>query len=119
MNLSPKWVERLRASDHDAVHWSSVGSPGARDEDIADWARAEQRIVLTADLDFGSLLAGSGANSPSVVQLRAAVLRPSVIGDAVVHAVAIASGDLLEGAFLTFDGQRARLKKLPFQESRL
>jgi len=116
MNLSPKWVERLRTSGYDAVHWSEVGSAEATDEDIANWARTEDRIVLTSDLDFGSLLAATRANSPSVVQLRSAILRPSIVGDAVCGALAISRSDLLEGAFLTFDGNRARLKKLPFVE---
>ena len=114
MNLSPKWVEHLRASGHDAIHWSALGIVGASDEQIAGWARAEHRIVLTADLNFGSLLAASGADRPSVVQLRSAVLRPSIIGDSVVNAIAAASDDLLEGAFMTFDGTRARLRTLPF-----
>jgi predicted nuclease of predicted toxin-antitoxin system len=110
MNLSPKWVARLSTSGHDAVHWSAIGVPGASDQDIASWALAERCIVLTADLDFGALLAASRADGPSVVQLRSAVLRPSIIGDSVVHAIAAASLELLKGAFMTYDGKRARLK---------
>jgi predicted nuclease of predicted toxin-antitoxin system len=115
MNLSPRWVQRLRAGNHEAVHWMEVGSADATDQDIAEWALGERRILLTADLDFGSLLAATKAAGPSVVQLRSAVLRPARIGDALLRALALASADLLKGAFMTFDGQRTRLRPLPFQ----
>ena len=117
MNLSPKWVARLRASGHEAVHWSTLGAPSADDRDVAARARAEGCIVLTADLDFGSVLAASGADGPSVVLLRSAILRPAVIGDAVIKAIATATDELLAGALMTFDGTRSRLRMLPFQSS--
>jgi predicted nuclease of predicted toxin-antitoxin system len=115
MNLSPKWVARLRAADHDAVHWSTAGAADAQDREIAAWAKAEGRIVLTADLDFGSVLAANNASGPSVVLLRSAILRPTIIGDAVIQAIATASRELLAGALMTFDGTRSRLRMLPFQ----
>jgi len=118
MNLSPKWVERLRANGHDAVHWSSVGAANAADSMIAEWASAQGRVVFTADLDFGSYLAASGASGPSVVQLRSPDLRASVIGDSVARAVAAAASDLQAGAFMTFDGRHTRLRTLPFRPSR-
>jgi predicted nuclease of predicted toxin-antitoxin system len=39
MNLPPAWVPVLNAGGHEAVHWSSVGDPRARDADIMAWAR--------------------------------------------------------------------------------
>jgi predicted nuclease of predicted toxin-antitoxin system len=118
MNLSPKWVARLRASDHEAIHWSAVGTASAGDSEIAAWARAKGHIVLTADLDFGSILAVSGSNGPSVVLLRSPILRPAIIGDAVIQAIATASRDLLAGALMIFDGTRSRLRMLPLRPSR-
>jgi predicted nuclease of predicted toxin-antitoxin system len=34
MNLSPRWVDLLTRSQFEAVHWSSVGSPHALDQEI-------------------------------------------------------------------------------------
>lgn len=115
MNLSPKWSELLRASGYSAVHWAEVGPTTASDREIAAWAVTEGRIILTADLDFGSMLAATGAGGPSVVQLRSDVLRPSVIGNSVLEAVAAGAAPLKAGAFMTFDGQRARIRSLPLQ----
>jgi hypothetical protein len=36
MNLPPRWVPVLKAEGWDAVHWSSVGSPGAADAEFFD-----------------------------------------------------------------------------------
>ena len=34
MNLSPEWIPVLRSYGWDAVHWSAVGDPRARDAEI-------------------------------------------------------------------------------------
>jgi predicted nuclease of predicted toxin-antitoxin system len=66
MNLSPEWVTVLERHGWPAIHWSSVGDPRATDREIMDWARANQYIVFTHDLDFGMLLAITGVEGPIV-----------------------------------------------------
>jgi predicted nuclease of predicted toxin-antitoxin system len=61
MNLSPGWVPFLREQGFEAVHWSTVGDPRATDSAIMRWALANGCVVFTNDLDFGALLAVSGA----------------------------------------------------------
>jgi len=51
-NLSPDWVEWLQGQGWNAVHWTTVGDPRATDEAIMTWARANQHVVFTHDLDF-------------------------------------------------------------------
>lgn len=95
MNLSTDWVIFLQGQGHDAVHWSSVGPQDAPDEDIVDWARAEDRTILTNDLDFGTLLVSTGASKPSVVQ-----------------AIARMEDELVAGALVTVETGRLRLRSL-------
>ena len=59
MNLAPEWVQVLRKHRWRALHWSSVGAPGASDEEIMDWAWAatHQPVVFIHDLNFGTMLA--------------------------------------------------------------
>ncbi|NDC55149.1 MAG: hypothetical protein EBZ74_13005, partial [Planctomycetia bacterium] len=76
MNLPPSWVQVLEAGGHDAVHWSSVGLPKASDRDILRWARHNGYVVFTHDLDFGAILAATGADSPSVIQIRSQDVTP-------------------------------------------
>ena len=71
MNLSPQWVPVLQKHERLAVHWSSIGDPRASDREIMDWARNNQHVVFTHDLDFGAMLAFSHDSGPSVLQVRA------------------------------------------------
>ncbi|HEX4767694.1 MAG TPA: DUF5615 family PIN-like protein [Lichenihabitans sp.] len=114
MNLSPDWITALRGFGHDAIHWRSVGPANAPDDEILQWARAEGRTVLTSDLDFGSLLATSGASKPSVVQLRTGTTLPSRIGSLIARVLRETEADLLSGALVTVAEDRVRLRPLVF-----
>ncbi len=70
MNLSPDWVAAFAANDIESVHWSTVGDPRAEDDEIMAYARANNCIVFTHDLDFGTILALTQSGDPSVVQVR-------------------------------------------------
>ena len=71
MNLSPRWVQVLRDTGVEAVHWSEVGAKTAADAQIMRFAREQGDVLLTHDLDFGAILAVTGGAKPSVVQIRA------------------------------------------------
>jgi predicted nuclease of predicted toxin-antitoxin system len=70
MNLSPDLVIVLENNGFGAIHWSSVGEINARDRDIMAWAKNNDYVVLTHDLDFGTILAVTQAEAPSVIQIR-------------------------------------------------
>ncbi len=115
MNLSPRWVGFLAAEGFDAVHWSSVGAPDAADRVLMAWAAEHGCVVLTHDLDFSAILAATGGAEPSVVQLRADDVRPEAIGVQVALALRQAARELADGALLTLDTTRRRLRLLPLQ----
>lgn len=70
LNLSPSVATTLARAGFEAVHWSAIGSATAEDSVILLWARAQGFVVVTHDLDFSAILAASGEDSPSVVQVR-------------------------------------------------
>lgn len=74
-NLSPLLVELLADIGHDAVHVRSIGMHSATDNAVLERAVAEERILISADTDFGDLLAVSNAPGPSLVLIRRQVDR--------------------------------------------
>ena len=78
-------------------------------------AKAHGYVVFTHDLDFSAILAATRGEKPSVVQVRAEDVSPEAIGDAVVAAVRQTTDDLDEGALLTVEPSRMRLRLLPLR----
>jgi predicted nuclease of predicted toxin-antitoxin system len=116
MNLTPRWVPVLAQAGHDAVHWSAIGDPAALDAAICEWARTEDRVILTNDLDFPQLLAHSKQAKPSVILLRGEPLVPEVRATLVLTALQQCETELLEGAILTLDWSGAfRCRILPVE----
>ena len=113
MNLSPRWVSLLADHGIQAAHWSMLGAKNAPDSEMMAYARAENYIVLTHDLDFGAILAATQGEKPSVVQIRADDVSPDVIGFQIVQVLRQMSPELEDGALLTIDTKRTRLRLLP------
>jgi predicted nuclease of predicted toxin-antitoxin system len=113
MNLSPHWVKVLTDAGFEAVHWSTCGNRSAADIEIMAFAKANDYVVLTHDLDFSAILAATGATKPSVVQFRADDISPDAIGEPVVRALRQMASELNEGALLTVEPGRTRIKVLP------
>ena len=115
MNLSPRWVKMLTNANIEAAHWSTLGATNAPDAEIMAYASANDYVVLTHDLDFGAILAATHGEKPSVVQIRAEDVSPDVIGKPVIIALRQMAAELEEGALLTVDPNRTRLRVLPLQ----
>ena len=99
----------------EAAHWSTLGANSAPDSEIMAYASANDCVVLTHDLDFSAILAATHGEKPSVVQIRAEDVSPDVIGKQVIIALRQMASELEEGALLTVDPNRTRLRVLPLQ----
>jgi predicted nuclease of predicted toxin-antitoxin system len=115
MNLSPDWVPVLRNAGHDAVHWSTVGDPGASDRVIMAWAAENTFVVFTHDLDFGAILASSQLKTPSVIQLRSQDILPDVAAELLLNALQQFAPELTAGALMTINENKTRARILPIQ----
>ena len=115
MNLSPRWSTLLTDAGIEAVHWSTLGPHNASDTQIMTHAKAHDYVVLTHDLDFGAILAATHGKKPSVVQIRADNLDPSVIGSRVITALRQMTKELDTGALISIDPIQTRLRVLPLQ----
>ena len=115
MNLPPRWAKVFAAESWEALHWSEVGAPTASDREIMAWARDNDYIVFTHDLDFSALLATTQGEGPSVIQVRTQNVLPEAIGTLVINAMKQFQHELKKGALITIDPHRARSRILPFK----
>jgi predicted nuclease of predicted toxin-antitoxin system len=113
MNLSPEWVAVFQRQGWSAFHWSELGDPRATDRVIMDWALANQCVIFTHDLDFGTMLAVTQAAGPSVIQVRAQDVLPEHLEGIVVPVLQQYETQLEAGALIVVDERKARLRILP------
>ena len=113
MNLSVEWIPLLTAAGHEAVHWSEVGDPRAPDTALMQWASDNAYAVFTHDLDFGTMLALSGASGPSVLQVRCLNVLPEAIGPLVQALLRTYANEIEQGALVVADERRERVRILP------
>ena len=115
MNLSPLWVQFLADHGFEAIHWSTVGKASATDSEILDYAGNHGYVVFTHDLDFGAILAATKGRFPSVLQLRAQDVSPSHLKVVVLSVVRQFQEKLHEGALISVDPDRSRVRVLPLR----
>lgn len=114
MNLSPVVAAGLRSSGHDAVHVRDVGLGASSDEVVFAYAAREHRIVVTADLDFGEVLAASGIATVSVILLRLRDTSPTRSLKRVTAVLPRVEAPLAAGAVVIVLEDRIRIRSLPF-----
>jgi len=115
MNLSPQWVSVLKSVGHEPIHWSQVGASNAPDREIMEWARTNNHVVFTHDLDFGAILAATDANSPSVFQIRTQDISPKTLSGIVLSSLKQFKERLAKGALVSVNEKQARARLLPLK----
>ena len=114
--LSPLVAERLAVAGHDVTHVRDYGLAAAPDAQVFDLATREDRVIVSADTDFGALLALWGHPKPSFVLLRRPTEnRPEAQVKLLLRLLADYEDDLLRGSILTVTESRVRIRELPIR----
>ena len=113
MGVSQHAVEWLRVNGHDAVHLRDEGLQRLPNGEIFQKAGREQRIVLTFDLDFGEILAGSGGQIVSVILFRLRNTRTDFVIQRICDVLRASSAELVKGAIVIVEDGRHRVRTLP------
>ena len=104
----------LRAAGHDAIAVRDVGLQDEPDDTILDFAIGEDRVIVSNDSDFGTLLAFRRTMKPSFVLIRSAdTLTPDEQASLLLFNLALVEEELVAGAIVTFARGRLRIRRLP------
>jgi predicted nuclease of predicted toxin-antitoxin system len=112
--LSPLLAMGLRHAGYDAVHVRDDGLHTAEDEVILTRAATENRILISADTDFGTLLALREQNRPSIILFRrGSDRRPERQVFLLLRNLPAIQNGLEEGSVVIFEQSRIRIRSLP------
>jgi len=113
MGISPRTATYLAELGYDATHLMNENLETASDTEIINIALDEKRTILTHDLDFGKLLATSGAKSPSVIVFRLTNMRPDNVNKFCKIIIDRFADAIEKGAILSIGDKRIRCHQLP------
>ena len=103
----------LSKQGFDTIHVSKIEMWAAEDSEIIQKAREDNRIVVTLDADFHSILALNNFSSPSVIRIRIERLRALALTQLIVDVIAQCQEDLERGAAVAVEPNRIRIRRLP------
>ena len=115
--LSPLVAGGLRGAGHDALHVRDYGLQTAQDEEIFSMAENENRILISSDTDFGTLLALWRRSKPSLILFRRGSDRRPERQVALILTNLPRIRDALEqGSVVVFEQARLRIHTLPIHD---
>ncbi|MBI5196521.1 MAG: DUF5615 family PIN-like protein [Nitrospirae bacterium] len=111
--LSPIIAKGLKNAGLEAVHVRDIGMQSSSDIVIFDYALQNDRIIVSADTDFGTLLALKQYSKPSVILFRCTDKRPSSQLSLLISNLPTIQDALSAGSVVVFEDNRIRIRALP------
>ena len=103
----------LQERGFDVVHTGDCGMAHSSDKDILEFARQQDRVVVTLDSDFHTIMVLSSATCPSVIRIRIEGLRAKEFASLLERVLNECQTDLMDGAIVSVTEKQIRLRKLP------
>jgi predicted nuclease of predicted toxin-antitoxin system len=114
-NIPPSLAIFLKIGGHEARHVVEIGYTSASDFKISAFAAQSGEIILTHDTDFGTILALSGDNKPSVILFRLQAANNLTYINLLEKHLSEFADNLLEGALVVIDEEKIRVRMLPIR----
>ena len=115
MPVSATLLDVLEAYEHEGVHAHQIGKDRAADSELLEIARQEDRVVITADLDFPRLLALSSAAGPGLILFRGGNYSDVEMCDLLERVLKQVTPETLECSICIVDKKRIRITQLPLK----
>ncbi len=110
-------AHRLTTAGHDTTHVRILGLAGQTDDEVMALAISDNRVLVTTDTDFGTILALTGAAAPSVLLLRGIGDSVDERVDALLDVLPRVEYELSEGAVVVIEPDRYRMRYLPIDDA--
>lgn len=111
--LSPRLAPLLAAEGHDVAHIAERQLLGETDAVVFELAALEKRVLVSADTDFGEILARRRASKPSLVLFRRTTHTPEEQAAVLLANLAQVAEELESGAIVVLTDDRIRVRQLP------
>ena len=116
MNISPLTVAALRIKGFEIARVSEVLDAKSTDACILKFARDDNRIIITQDLDFSMLMAINGYERPSLISLRLNNPTHESVTDHILKILGCLSAELGQGITVVADEFTIRYRSLPISK---
>jgi predicted nuclease of predicted toxin-antitoxin system len=113
MPLSPLLADWLKARGHDAVHAIHLAMGRSPDSDILERARIDERVVITADLDYPRLLAITRAEGPGLILFRGGNYSDQEAFERMERVLETTTPENLANSIVVIEKQKIRRRRLP------
>jgi predicted nuclease of predicted toxin-antitoxin system len=118
MPLSPELAAWLIQSGHEATHATELGLHRATDATILERARRDQRVVVTADLDYPRLLALTQEQSPGLILFRGGNFSEKECVERLHRTLETVAIHELPHSIIVIEKDRIRRRRLPLEPQR-
>jgi len=112
VNMTPSLISLLEKDGHNCRHAVSLGMGRSSDEEIVDFARKSGEVIITHDLDFGTIMVFSGESKPSVIIFRIHHISPLVFFNLIKLNWSKIEESLNQGAIVIFEESNVRIRHL-------
>ncbi|MCL7411108.1 MAG: DUF5615 family PIN-like protein [Methanosarcinaceae archaeon] len=113
MPLSPKTTIFFKDLRYEAIRVNELGMAKSKDKELFDYASERDMVILSADLDFGNILAYTQSNKPSVVIFRLQDPSPEHVNSLLSSNLPRINEDLMIGSIVIIEDFEIRVRKLP------
>ncbi len=109
-NIRIEVAERLRKDGHDVVHASEAGLRDRDDLTLFQWAKSNNRIIVTFDADFAEHAYWAREPHPGVVRMRLEPQTPEHVTSVLQKFLAVYSSEKLCNALVVLKENKVRIR---------
>ena len=107
----------LRDEGWDVLHTGDIGLSRSTDKQILEYAQREERVIITLDSDFHTILALTNASAPSVIRIRLESLRGHGLAHLIKKIWPKIEPQVKKGAMVTVTESGIRIRNIPLFSS--